>query len=51
MRGAIPLLPQYTFMAWCSVKKKRHRENFNFMVRIINDVKVSGATGGKTSSH
>jgi hypothetical protein len=20
MRGAIPLLPQYTFMTWCSVK-------------------------------
>jgi len=20
MSGAIPLLPQYTFMAWCSVK-------------------------------
>jgi len=23
MRGAIPLLPQYAFMAWCSVKKSR----------------------------
>jgi hypothetical protein len=22
MRGAIPSLPQYTFMAWCSVKKE-----------------------------
>jgi len=22
MRGAIPPLPQYAFMAWCSVKKK-----------------------------
>jgi hypothetical protein len=22
MRGAIPLLPQYAFMAWCSVKKR-----------------------------
>jgi hypothetical protein len=26
MRGAIPPLPQYAFMAWCSVKK--HRDNF-----------------------
>jgi len=22
MRGAIPPLPQYVFMVWCSVKKK-----------------------------
>jgi hypothetical protein len=28
MRGAIHPLPQYAFMAWCSVKK--HRKNFNF---------------------
>jgi hypothetical protein len=27
MRGAIPLLPQYIFMAWCLVK---HRDNFTF---------------------
>jgi hypothetical protein len=27
MRGAIPPLPQYVFMAWCLVK---HRENFTF---------------------
>jgi hypothetical protein len=25
MRGAIPPLPQYVFMAWCLVK---HRDNF-----------------------
>jgi hypothetical protein len=25
MRGAIPQLPQYAFMAWCLVK---HRDNF-----------------------
>jgi len=30
MRGAIPPLPQYTFIAWCSVKKKEHRDNFTF---------------------
>jgi hypothetical protein len=28
MLGAIPALPQYAFMAWCSVTK--HRVNFNF---------------------
>jgi hypothetical protein len=27
MRGAIPPLPQYTFMAWCLVK---HRDSFIF---------------------
>jgi hypothetical protein len=27
MRGAIPPLPQYVFMAWCLVK---HRDNFTF---------------------
>jgi hypothetical protein len=29
MSGAISLFPQYTFMAWYSVKKK-HRDNFTF---------------------
>jgi len=29
MSGAIPPFPQYTFMAWCSVKKK-YRDNFTF---------------------
>jgi hypothetical protein len=28
MRGAIPPLPQYAFMAWCLVK---HRDNFTFL--------------------
>jgi hypothetical protein len=27
MRGAIPPLPQYAFIAWCLVK---HRDNFTF---------------------
>jgi hypothetical protein len=27
MRGAIPPLPQYVFMAWCLVK---HRDSFTF---------------------
>jgi hypothetical protein len=28
MSGATHPLPQYAFMAWCSVKKKKHRDNF-----------------------
>jgi hypothetical protein len=28
MSGAIPLLPQYAFMAWCLVKKKKHMWDF-----------------------
>jgi hypothetical protein len=28
MRGALPPLPQYVFMAWCLVK---HRDNFTFI--------------------
>jgi hypothetical protein len=31
MSGAIPLLPQYIFMAWCLVK---HRENFTFIFHL-----------------
>jgi hypothetical protein len=30
MRGAIPPLPQYSFIAWCSVKKRR-RDRFIFL--------------------
>jgi hypothetical protein len=26
MHGAIPPLPQYAFMAWCSFKTKKHRD-------------------------
>jgi hypothetical protein len=48
MRGAIPPLPQYAFMAWCSIKK--HRDNLNFlpfnpkirsMQQIIEILKIS----------
>jgi len=28
MRGDVPSLPQYAFMAWCSVKD---RDNFTFL--------------------
>jgi hypothetical protein len=31
MRGAIPPLSQYAFMAWCFVK---HRDNFTFYLLI-----------------
>jgi hypothetical protein len=30
MSGAIPPLPHYAFMAWCSVKETEHRDNFTF---------------------
>jgi hypothetical protein len=30
MRGAMPPLRQYVFMAWCLVK---HRDNFTFIVQ------------------
>jgi hypothetical protein len=29
MHGAIHPLPQY-IMVWCSIKKKKNRDNFNF---------------------
>jgi hypothetical protein len=29
MRGAIPPLPEYVFMAWCLLK---HRDNFIFTI-------------------
>jgi hypothetical protein len=32
MHGATPPLPQYAFMAWCSVKK-RHRDKFTFSLQ------------------
>jgi hypothetical protein len=42
MRGYIPLLPQYAFMAWCIVK---HRGNFTFTfyssADIIRIIKLS----------
>jgi hypothetical protein len=35
MRGAIPLLPQYAFMAWCLVK---HRDYFTFTLYYWNEM-------------
>jgi hypothetical protein len=37
MSGAIPSLPQYDFMARCSVKKK-HRDNFDFSLLMNADI-------------
>jgi len=37
MRGAIPPLPQYVFMAWCLVK---HRDNFTFPFYAIRTVNI-----------
>jgi hypothetical protein len=34
MRGAILPLPQYAFMAWCSVKKK-HRVSFTCLLFML----------------
>jgi hypothetical protein len=43
MRGAIPLLPQYAFMAWYSVKKRR--DNFTlYMYMCVCAVKPMGDT-------
>jgi hypothetical protein len=38
MTGAIPLLPQYAFMAWCLVK---HRDNFTFILNSLSLTSVS----------
>jgi hypothetical protein len=45
MRGAVPALPQYVFMAWCSVKQ---RDNFTFAstFRIL----ISSATNMSNNS-
>jgi hypothetical protein len=32
MRGAIPPLRQYVFMAWCLIK---HRDNFTFTLPVV----------------
>jgi hypothetical protein len=42
MRGAIPPLPHYVFMAWCLVK---HRDNFTFYTIILE--LILGKYGGE----
>jgi hypothetical protein len=42
MRGAIPPLPQYVFMAWCLVK---HRDNFTLPLSLLKLGPVPVARG------
>jgi hypothetical protein len=46
MRGAIPPLPQYIFMAWCLVK---HRHSFTFTFAVSMNSSVSDATSYATT--
>jgi hypothetical protein len=39
MRGAIPPLPKYAFMAWCLVK---HRDNFTFLQALEGRIRYLG---------
>jgi hypothetical protein len=38
MRGAIPLLPQYVFMAWCLVKHRDFSFTFTFYFREAKNI-------------
>jgi hypothetical protein len=38
MSGYIPPLPQYVFMAWCSVKRKEAKSISKFKSSIFNSV-------------
>jgi hypothetical protein len=48
MRGAIPPLPQYVFMAWCLIK---HRDNFTFtlIADFSNIWSITGQLGHRFS--
>jgi len=35
MRGSIPPLPQYNYMAWCSVKKKAQGQLYIYLIKFI----------------
>jgi hypothetical protein len=36
LKTKLPLMiPQYAFRAWCSVKKKKHRNNFTFPFTVL----------------
>jgi hypothetical protein len=39
MRGAIPPLPQYGFMAWCPVKIKAQGQLYLYLYNIRMDVR------------
>jgi hypothetical protein len=38
MHGAVTPLPQYAFMAWCSVKKKAQRQLYLYLFKIYKIV-------------
>jgi hypothetical protein len=38
MNGAIPLLPQYAFIAWCSVKAQEQRYLYLSYVKVIVNI-------------
>jgi hypothetical protein len=42
MRGAIPPLHLYAFMAWCLVK---HRDNFTFFLYLVKEQDPTKAIG------
>jgi hypothetical protein len=53
MSGAIPPLPQYVFMAWCSVK---HRDKFTFTLPYPSmkescEINVKTVGGSQAESH
>jgi len=39
MSGAILPIHQYAFMAWCSVQKRKHRDNFIFTFILLPQVR------------
>jgi hypothetical protein len=41
MRGAIPPLPQYAFMVWCSVKKKAQGQLYLCTLTLLVHVAIS----------
>jgi hypothetical protein len=45
MRGAIPPLPQYSFMAWCSVKKKAQGQLYLYLYLYVLFEGHHGANG------
>jgi hypothetical protein len=47
MRGAIPSLPQYPFIAWYSVQKK-HRDKFTFIFTLRKENKKGRQAGGRS---
>jgi len=50
MHGAIPPLPQYAFMAWCSVKAQGQPNFFTLQVFLISCVGVEFNTVQSTSN-